>query len=173
MKIAMSVLAFGALFAGFVQVPGVDDVVHKFLEGRSRTRRCTRSTLRRRRAWRGLAIGGASRSLGIALAYYVPAQPGDDRGGSAASPLHDFLERKWYFDEAIDILVVRPALAVGRWANSTFERYVVQGLVGGATERRPGRQRRGPRRPVRLPALLRPAAGHRLRRPRPLLPDPS
>ena len=26
-----------------------------------------------------------------------------------------------------------PSLALGRWANSTFERYVVQGLVGGAT----------------------------------------
>jgi NADH-quinone oxidoreductase subunit L len=48
--------------------------------------------------------------------------------------LHDFLEHKWYFDEAIDILVVRPALAVGRWANSTFERYVVQGLVVGVTD---------------------------------------
>ncbi|HET8592057.1 MAG TPA: NADH-quinone oxidoreductase subunit L, partial [Solirubrobacterales bacterium] len=29
---------------------------------------------------------------------------------------------------------VRPALAIGRWANSIFERYVVQGLVDGATE---------------------------------------
>jgi NADH-quinone oxidoreductase subunit L len=48
--------------------------------------------------------------------------------------LHDFLERKWYFDEAIDLLFVRPALAVGRWANSTFERYVIQGLVVGATD---------------------------------------
>ena len=33
MKIAMSVLGFGALFAGFVQIPGVDDVVHRFLHG--------------------------------------------------------------------------------------------------------------------------------------------
>ena len=33
MKIAMSVLGFGALFAGVIQIPGVDDVVHKFLEG--------------------------------------------------------------------------------------------------------------------------------------------
>ena len=27
---------------------------------------------------------------------------------------------------------MRPALAIGRLANSTFERYVVEGLVGGA-----------------------------------------
>ena len=33
MKIAMACSAFGALFAGLVQIPGVDDVVEKFLEG--------------------------------------------------------------------------------------------------------------------------------------------
>ena len=48
--------------------------------------------------------------------------------------LHDFLEKKWYFDEAIDIRVVRPALAVGRWSNAISERYVVQGIVVGVTD---------------------------------------
>ncbi len=47
--------------------------------------------------------------------------------------VHDFLEHKWYFDELIDALVVRPVLALGRWFSSTFERYVVQGLVDGTT----------------------------------------
>ena len=37
-------------------------------------------------------------------------------------------------DEAIDTLFVRPAFAVGRWANSVFERYVVQGLVVAAVD---------------------------------------
>ena len=74
--------------------------------------------------------------LGIAIAYYAYLR---DRGWTAALQkrfpwLHDFLERKWYFDEAIDILVVRPALAVGRWSNAIFERYVVQGLVVGVTD---------------------------------------
>ena len=41
-------------------------------------------------------------------------------------PLHAFLVNKWYFDELIDVLVVRPALAIGRFANRTFERVVVQ-----------------------------------------------
>jgi NADH-quinone oxidoreductase subunit L len=48
--------------------------------------------------------------------------------------LHDFLEHKWYFDEAIDLLFVQPALAIGRFSNSIFERYVVQGVVVGATD---------------------------------------
>ena len=73
--------------------------------------------------------------LGIAIAYYYFLR---NRAAAAALQarlpgLHKFLENKWYFDEAIDILVVRPALAVGRWANSAFERYVVEGLVVGAT----------------------------------------
>ena len=45
--------------------------------------------------------------------------------------LHTFLFNKWYFDEAIDFLVVRPALAIGRFANRVFERFVVDGLVTG------------------------------------------
>jgi NADH-quinone oxidoreductase subunit L len=49
-------------------------------------------------------------------------------------PLHTFLVNKWYFDEAIDFLIVRPALAIGRFANRTFERFVVDGLVTGTEE---------------------------------------
>ncbi len=49
-------------------------------------------------------------------------------------PLHTFLVNKWYFDELIDVLVVRPALAVGRFANRVFERFVVDGLVTGTED---------------------------------------
>src|SRR5215203_6723964 len=45
--------------------------------------------------------------------------------------VHDFLFNKWYFDELIDVLVVRPALAVGCFANRVFERFIVDGLVSG------------------------------------------
>ena len=49
------------------------------------------------------------------------------------SGLHKFFVNKWYFDEAIDFLIVRP-FAVGRFANSTIERVFVNGaLVGGST----------------------------------------
>ena len=44
------------------------------------------------------------------------------------------LVNKWYFDELIDALVVRPALWFGSFAQQTFERVFVNGLlVGGAT----------------------------------------
>ena len=41
---------------------------------------------------------------------------------------------KWYFDELIDALVVRPTAAAGRFARDTFERvFVDETLVGGTT----------------------------------------
>jgi NADH-quinone oxidoreductase subunit L len=48
--------------------------------------------------------------------------------------LHRVFVNKWYFDEAIDLVVVRPMTWVGRFASTTFERLVVQGaLVGGTS----------------------------------------
>jgi NADH-quinone oxidoreductase subunit L len=50
------------------------------------------------------------------------------------APLHRFLLNKWYFDELIDIVVVRPFAWFGRFGQQTFERVFVQGtLVGGTT----------------------------------------
>jgi NADH-quinone oxidoreductase subunit L len=44
------------------------------------------------------------------------------------------LLNKWYFDELIDVLVVRPFSWFGRFARNTFERLVITGLfVGGTT----------------------------------------
>src|SRR4051794_28927696 len=136
MRIAMSILGFGALFAGFIQVPGVDDVVHRFLHGSFLDSHLYEQGPSTSAAYHGLVIGGLISVLGIAIAYYAYLR----RPGTTAALVkrlpwaHDFLEKKWYFDEAIDILIVRPALAIGRGANSIFERYVVQGLVVGVTD---------------------------------------
>jgi NADH-quinone oxidoreductase subunit L len=41
---------------------------------------------------------------------------------------------KWYFDELIDLVIVRPVRWFGRFAHDTFERLVVGGaIVGGST----------------------------------------
>jgi NADH-quinone oxidoreductase subunit L len=135
MRIAMAILGFGALFAGFLQIPGVTDVVEGFLEGTFEGSRYAGIHPSDSAEYTGLVIGGAVSIVGIAIAYLVyVARPGITAGLVRRYRwLHDFLERKWYFDEAIDGLIVRPSLAVGRWANSTFERYVIQGLVAGAT----------------------------------------
>jgi NADH-quinone oxidoreductase subunit L len=136
MKVSMSLLGFGALFAGLLQIPGVTDTVETFLEGTFEGSKYADTVPSDASAYLGLAVGGVLSIVGIAIAYFMyVVRPGVSavlirrfRG------LHDFLERKWYFDEGIELLFVRPALAIGRFSNSIFERYVVQGVVVGATD---------------------------------------
>jgi NADH-quinone oxidoreductase subunit L len=136
MRAAMAVLAFGALFAGFVQVPGVDETITHFLDPVFADSPLTEVVPSTAAAWFGLAIGGVISVTGIAIAYWLYVL----RPGTTAAlirrlgPLHTFLYNKWYFDEAIDFLIVRPALAIGRFANRVFERFVVDGLVTGTEE---------------------------------------
>jgi NADH-quinone oxidoreductase subunit L len=40
---------------------------------------------------------------------------------------------KWYFDELIELLVVRPVLAAARFARDTFEPRVIEDTVVGGT----------------------------------------
>jgi NADH-quinone oxidoreductase subunit L len=136
MRVAMAVLAFGALFAGFVQVPGVDSVIANFLDPVFEDSPLTAIQPSTAASWVGLAIGAAISLGGIAIAYllYVARPELPARLQSRFPAIHTFLYNKWYFDEAIDILVVRPALAVGRFANRTFERVVVDGLITGTVE---------------------------------------
>ncbi len=48
--------------------------------------------------------------------------------------MHKVLFNKYYFDEAIDAVFVRPAFAAGRFGRTVVESTFVQGvLVGGAT----------------------------------------
>jgi NADH-quinone oxidoreductase subunit L len=133
MRVAMAVLAFGALFGGLIQVPGVDNVVADWLDPVF-----TGPVLAHVHPsieWDeiGLAIGGAISLLGIWAAHwlYIANPEAPRRLEARFRGLHTFLFNKWYFDEAIDLLVVRPALAVGRFANRVFERFVVDGLVSG------------------------------------------
>jgi len=136
MRIAMAVLAFGALFAGLIQVPGVDDAITKFLDPVFADSPLAAIHPSTAASWLGLAIGGAISVAGIGVAYwlYVASPETPARLQRRFSALHTFLCNKWYFDEAIDLLVVRPALAIGRFANRTFERLVVDGLVSGTED---------------------------------------
>ncbi|MET0306984.1 MAG: NADH-quinone oxidoreductase subunit L [Solirubrobacterales bacterium] len=136
MAVAMALLGVGALFAGLVQVPGVDNVLFGFLEPAFHDSPLAEIHPSVGAEWRGLAIGGAISLLGIATAWLLwarsPGLPAAFR--QRFRPLYELAVNKWYFDEAIDFLVVRPALAIGRFANSTFERFVVDGLVTGTKE---------------------------------------
>jgi len=136
MAVAMAVLAVGALFAGLIQVPGVDNVLFGFLNPAFADVPLSAIHPSVGAEWRGLAIGAAISLLGIGLAWVLwvrrPELPGLLR--KRLRPVYLLFVDKWYFDEAIDLLIVRPALAIGRFANDTFERFVVDGLVSGTRE---------------------------------------
>jgi NADH-quinone oxidoreductase subunit L len=133
MALAMAVLGFGALFAGLVQIPGVDNVVFGFLEPAFHDSPLDAIHPTVAHEWEGLGIGAVITFTGIALSWLLwvrrPELPGLLR--ERFRPLYRLFLDKWYFDEAIDLLVVRPALAIGRFADRTFERLVVDGLVNG------------------------------------------
>src|SRR3954451_12554292 len=136
MRIAMAVLAFGALFGGLVQVPGIDNVIANFLDPVFADSPLAAIHPSTSWSWIGLGIGAVISLAGIGVAYWLyivrPEAPAALQRRFGA--LHTFLYNKWYFDELIDILVVKPALAIGRFANRVFERFVVNGLVSGTED---------------------------------------
>jgi len=136
MRVAMTVLAIGATGAGLVQVPGLDDIVTNFLRptfaGSPLYEPHTRDGL----LIFGLCLGTLLGLSGIAIAYRIwVKQPSIAVAArERLAPVYELLVHKWYFDELIDALVVRPAATAGRFAQGTFERVFVQDtLIGGST----------------------------------------
>jgi NADH-quinone oxidoreductase subunit L len=146
MRIAMGVLALGAVGAGLIQIPKVDFVVDDFLRPSFATAKEYEPHTKTGLLVIGLTLGTLIGLAGIALAYRIWVVGGRDaegrypvavairertRGGRA---LYKLFVNKWYFDEAIDLLVVRPMAATGAFARDTFERvFVDDTLVGGTT----------------------------------------
>jgi NADH-quinone oxidoreductase subunit L len=133
MRIAMGILGVLALVGGVVQIPGVTDSFESFLAPTFEDSEFHDMVPSTSSAWLGLLVGGVLSIAGISLAYlcYV-ARPGlTARMRERFGGIHDFLERKWYFDELIDAMIYRPVIAAGRFANDTVERVVVRGLVNG------------------------------------------
>ncbi|MGA7434220.1 MAG: NADH-quinone oxidoreductase subunit L [Solirubrobacterales bacterium] len=133
MKIGMAVLGFLALFGGLIQIPGVDDVVTSFLEPTFEDSAFAHSHPSVTQSWIGLGEGALISVLGIALTWFLyikrPDLPGKLLGWFR--PLHTLFVNKWYGDEIIDFLIVKPVQAFGRFCNSIFERYAINGLTNG------------------------------------------
>jgi NADH-quinone oxidoreductase subunit L len=135
MNVAMGALAVLATVGGLLQVPGVDSALHKWLAPTfADSKLYAQMEPSTGSSWIGLAVGTVVALSGITVAWRLW---GDGRRPDFArryALLHRFLVNKWYFDEAIDFLVVRPAAWLGRFGSATIERGLVQGaLVGGAT----------------------------------------
>jgi NADH-quinone oxidoreductase subunit L len=137
MKIAMRLLSVGAVIAGFLQIPWVTHAIDNFFEptfaGSHYFHDLKPSgTL----TAVGLIIGTILSLSGIWLAHVIWVQ----RPGTAArvrerlAPLYGLFVNKWYFDELIDAVVVRPAARLGGFGQAVVERLFVDGaLTGGAT----------------------------------------
>ncbi|HEX5712557.1 MAG TPA: NADH-quinone oxidoreductase subunit L [Solirubrobacterales bacterium] len=136
MKAAMGVLAFLALVGGLIQIPGVDEVLDLWLEPVFEASPLAHIHPSLEADYIGLGIGGVLSVLGIFIAYFFyvaqPATPAILI--QRLRPAYTLFVNKWYFDELIDLLIVRPALAIGRFANRVFERFVVDGLVSGTED---------------------------------------
>ena len=135
MRLAMGLLALLAIVGGIVSIPKTTSWLDHFLAPSFAD-----STIVSHPSNGLLAFGlilGALISLGSIAAAYVVWVARPTLAPAIASrlrPLASLFENKWYFDELIDALVVRPGAWFGRFAQNTFERVVVNGaLIGGTT----------------------------------------
>jgi NADH-quinone oxidoreductase subunit L len=136
MKAAMGTLAFLSVVGGVAFIPKVFTPLEHFLEPTF-----AGTTIELSEPFGGFLIFGMvlSTVLGVAgiwLAHRIWVQrPGTSaRVRERFAGLHRLFVNRWFFDEAYDLLVVRPLGWFGRFAQQTFERVVVQGtLVGGST----------------------------------------
>jgi len=136
MKIAMGFLAVGAFGAGLLQIPQVTSVLHDFLEPSFHDSRFYEELEPSDGVtFGGLAIGTVLALGGVFLAYRLWVSDGERRRVTALrerlAGVYTLFWRKWYFDEIIDTLVVRPFAMSGRFARDVFERVVVNGLLVG------------------------------------------
>jgi NADH-quinone oxidoreductase subunit L len=136
MKIAMGSLAVLAILGGVLQIPKVTHILEDFLHPTFEESRFYEELKPSDTSiYLGLAIGASLALLGIFIAYRLwvarPATPGRIR--ERAKPLHRLFVNKWFFDEIIDLLIVRPFAWFGRFARNTFERIFVNGLLVGGT----------------------------------------
>jgi NADH-quinone oxidoreductase subunit L len=138
MKVAMTLLAVLATIGGIVLIPlGGTTWLDTFLEpafedSRYFTQLHPSDTL----TIFGLGLGAFLGLVGIAIAYTVwVRRPGTSARVIQRVPrVHALLVNQWYFDQILDALFVRPTAWFGRWAQSFFERVVVNGaLIGGTT----------------------------------------
>jgi NADH-quinone oxidoreductase subunit L len=135
MKLAMSVLALLAIVGGFLQIPKITHVVDHFLEPTFHDSALYAREPSDGMLTFGLVLGTVVAISSIALAYYVwVLNPGlSARVRARLAALYTLFVNKWFFDELIDALVVRPSRWFGSFAQQTFERVVVNGVLVGGT----------------------------------------
>jgi NADH-quinone oxidoreductase subunit L len=123
MTYPLTFLAILAVCAGWVGVPGVNLFPEFVYHG---------EPYEPHFAWLLMIISTIVAASGIALAWliYYKKTISADKLAERFRPIHTLLYNKYYFDELYDLIIVRPALAIGRFMWS-FDARVVDGLVNG------------------------------------------
>jgi NADH-quinone oxidoreductase subunit L len=135
MRLAMGLLALLAIVGGIVSIPKTTTWLDHFLAPTFADSTIV-SHPSNGLLYFGLILGAVVSLGSIAAAYVVwVARPSLAPAIAARlRPLASLFEHKWYFDELIDVVVVRPGAWFGRFSQNTFERVVVNGvLIGGTT----------------------------------------
>jgi NADH-quinone oxidoreductase subunit L len=135
MRAAMAPLAVLSVIGGIVLIPGVTDWLDKFLEPSFEDSKYYADIPSSGSEWTGLIVGGVISIVGISIAYllYMRRRGATLRLRDRLSGVHNFLSKKWYFDELYDTTVVNPMRGFGVYSRRVIESRFVQGfLVGGA-----------------------------------------
>jgi NADH-quinone oxidoreductase subunit L len=134
MTIPLVVLAVGAIFAGFIGLPGVlggsqfahwlEPVIHAHEDAHAS----------HALEWGLMGVSIAVASFGVFLAYLMYL-------GQTLSPeifanlaggfFYRLFDRKWYFDEVYQVVFVNGTLLLAR-IGSLFDQYVIDGIVDGS-----------------------------------------
>jgi NADH-quinone oxidoreductase subunit L len=134
MTLPLVVLAAGAIFAGFIGLPGVlggsqfahwlEPVIHAHEEAHAS----------HALEWGLMAISIAVASFGVFLAYlmYLREKLSPEVFVNLAGGFfYRLFDRKWYFDEVYQVVFVNGTLLLAR-IGSLFDQYVIDGIVDGS-----------------------------------------
>src|SRR5882724_2294031 len=134
MTIPLIILAVGAVFAGFVGLPGVlggsqfahwlEPVIHAHEEAHAS------GALE----WGLMAVSVSVASFGAFIAYLMyrrEALSPEIFANLAGGFLYRLFDHKWYFDEIYQVIFVNGTLSLAR-LGSLFDQYIIDGIVDGS-----------------------------------------
>jgi NADH-quinone oxidoreductase subunit L len=135
MKTAMGALALLAAVGGFLQIPGVDDAIRNFLAPTFAGSHLAAAEPSNGADWIGLVIGAAIAVVGVTIAYrvWVLAPGTAAKIRERFAPLYRLFVNKWYFDEAIDLTIVRPVAWFGQVEETVLDPTLVSSVITGGT----------------------------------------
>jgi len=134
MTLPLVVLAIGAVFAGFIGLPGVlggsqfaqwlEPVIHAHEEAHAS----------HALEWGLMAVSVSVASFGAFIAYLMyrrEALSPEIFANLAGGFLYRLFDHKWYFDEIYQVIFVNGTLLLAR-LGSLFDQYIIDGIVDGS-----------------------------------------